>query len=275
MNWCAGENVHGDRSGSADYVRQRLRRAVKILFLGTNYNPISIACLRALLNDGQHTISVGVLDPKGKGLRRTAWDLLRKRGLATVLRKGSDLLAASAWLRLRRLGISPRGFRSLEELSLAHRVEYFWCGAINAPASLQRIRAIAPDLIVVANFSQILRPRLLDIPPRGCINVHPSLLPRYRGPEPFYWVLKYRETETGVTVHYVDAGIDSGDIILQRALPIRPGEPELSLRERSSVAGAGALPEAIRLIDAGLAPRQKQDEREASYYSFPPRATWL
>ena len=248
---------------------------MKILFLGNNYNPISIACLRAVFDDGRHTVAVGIFDPKGRGTRRTVRDLLRKRGLGTVLLKGGELLAASVWLRLRRLGAPLAGFRSLEELSLAHRAEHFRCEAINAPVSLKRIRAIAPDLIVVANFSRILRPPLLDIPPHGCINVHPSLLPKYRGPEPFYWVLKYRERETGVTVHYVDAGIDSGDIILQRAIPIGPGETERSLRDRSAEVGAGAVLEAVRLIDAGMAPRRQQDVREASYYGFPPRTAWL
>ena len=248
---------------------------MKILFLGTNYNPISIACLRALLNDGRHSIAVGIVDPKGKDISRTARDLLRRRGVATVLLKGANVLVASARLRLRRMGVRLRGSRSLEELSLAHRAEYFWCEAINAPTSLQRIRALGPDLIAVAHFGQILRTPLLAIPPRGCINVHPSLLPRYRGPEPFYWVLKYRERETGVTVHHIDAGIDSGDIVLQRAIPIRPGETERSLRDRSAAVGAGALLEAVRLIDAGTAPRRQQDEREASYYSLPPRTAWL
>lgn len=199
--------------------------------------------------------------------------MLARRGLAAVWTKAVALGVAQVRLRLRRLGVGPSTFGSLEELALAYRAGAFRCEQVNAPYSLQRIQAFAPDLIVVANFSRILKPKLIAIPSLGCINVHVSLLPKYRGPTPHYWVLRNGETTTGVTVHYVDPGIDSGDIILQREMTITPDDTELTLQNRSALLGADALVEAIRLIEAGTAPRCKQDSRRATYYSFPSRGS--
>src|SRR5207302_961380 len=127
-------------------------------------------------------------------------------------------------------------------------------------------------LIVVANYSHILKHALISIPRLGCINVHASLLPAYRGPSPLYWVLANREKVTGVTIHYIDERIDSGDIILQRQLVIRPGETEFTLCERSARVAADLLGEAIPLLLSEKASRIPQDHSAATYYSFPPKA---
>src|SRR5713226_7770003 len=100
---------------------------------------------------------------------------------------------------------------------------------------MQHVQLLGVDLIVVAGFARILKRALVDVPRLGCINVHPSLLPHYRGPEPFYWVLANLEKTTGVTIHHVDEGIDTGDIILQRELEIRPNETETMLIEAAKL----------------------------------------
>ena len=105
----------------------------------------------------------------------------------------------------------------------------------------------------------------------GIVNVHPSLLPRYRGPNPLYWVLDRGERETGVTVHYVDEGIDTGDIILQETLAIGPGDTEITLQRRSATLGAELLVRAVTLIAGGGAPRRAQRHAAATYYPSPPR----
>ncbi len=147
------------------------------------------------------------------------------------------------------------------------------CTNPNGPEFMQQVQLLGVDLIVVAGFARILTRALVDVPRLGCINVHPSLLPHYRGPEPFYWVLANLEKTTGVTIHHVDEGIDTGDIILQRELEIRPNETETTLMQRSAIVAGELLREAIPLLLAGRAPRTRQDHSAATYYSFPPRRT--
>ncbi len=129
-------------------------------------------------------------------------------------------------------------------------------------ASLGELR---PDLIVTAAYGQILPPTLLAVPKYGCINVHASLLPRYRGAAPIHWAILRGEETTGITIMYMDAGMDTGDIILQEAIPIGPQETTGELHDRLASLGAEMLPEAIRLIAAGQAPRRPQEASEATY----------
>jgi methionyl-tRNA formyltransferase len=145
------------------------------------------------------------------------------------------------------------------------------CTNPNGPEFVREVQQLGVDLIIVAVFARILKQSLINVPPRGCVNVHPSLLPRYRGPEPIYWVLANHEKMTGVTIHYIDEGIDSGDIVLQKQLEIRPDETELTLMQRSLEEADDLLREAIPLLIAGRAPRLPQDRSVATYYSFPPR----
>jgi methionyl-tRNA formyltransferase len=244
---------------------------VRILFLGNNYHPISTACLQALLDESDCTIVVGILDPRRRGVVKTTRKLLRERGVSSFVSKVADVLMAAVARRLRDLGFRASGSLTLDEIVTRSGVEYFWCANINSSRSVDLLRSLNLDLIIVANFSQIIRGDVLEIPRLGCINVHPSLLPKYRGPIPFYWVLKYCEKNSGVTIHYIDQGIDSGDIILQESFPIAEGETEASLRDRSAAIAARLLPTAIRRIATGGVKRIPQDETEATYFTFPPR----
>lgn len=244
---------------------------MRILFLGNAYNPVSIACLHALLESGVGTVVVGIHDPKGRSPLRTAARALKRYGARFVLKRTGDLLAATARIALRRRGASLQGFRSIPELLLVHPAPSVACEDIGAPVGWERIRAQAPDLIVVAAFSRILKPELIEVPRLGCINLHPSLLPRHRGPNPMYWVLAKGEDRTGVTLHHIDAGIDTGDIIAQEKLRILPGETESSLRDRSATLGARMLVEVVRAIESGTATRRPQDASQASYDPHPPR----
>ena len=106
------------------------------------------------------------------------------------------------------------------------------------PEAMEQLRAWAPDLIVVAAFGQILKPEVLDLPRRGCINVHPSLLPLYRGAAPLNWAIIRGETRTGVTIMQMDEGMDSGDILLQEETVIGPCETVGELHNRLAERGA-------------------------------------
>lgn len=165
----------------------------------------------------------------------------------------------------------PRGRGQKEEpppvkvLAQRHGIPVFQPVKVRTPDSVEHIRELAPDLIVVVAFGQILPQGLLDIPPRGCINVHSSLLPRYRGAAPLNWVLINGETETGVTTMMMDAGLDTGDMLLVKRTPIDPDEDARSLHDRMAILGAEALAETLDLLVAGTLVRQKQDDSLTCY----------
>ncbi len=124
------------------------------------------------------------------------------------------------------------------------------------PAFLDALRALAPELIVVAAYGKILPRTILELPPRGCVNVHASLLPRHRGAAPIVWSILAGDGETGVTIMAMNEAMDAGDILLQRPTPIASDETGGSLGERLSRLGAAAIGEAIDGLKAGtLRPR--------------------
>ena len=133
------------------------------------------------------------------------------------------------------------------------------------PDTLERIRTLAPELVVVAAYGKILPEAVLQIPLYGCVNVHSSLLPAYRGAAPVNWAILRGETRTGVTIMYMAKELDAGDIILQRQTEIGPQEDALSLTNRLAVIGAEALLQAVSAIAAGTAPRFAQDPERVTY----------
>lgn len=136
---------------------------------------------------------------------------------------------------------------------------------VNDAAFVERVRAEAPDLLVVVAFGQILRRGLLDVPPLGAVNVHASLLPRYRGTSPINWVIVNGEAETGVTTMFMADKVDAGEIILARKTPIHDMETAGELSLRLAALGAELLAETVTLIERGEAPRLAQDVSLSSY----------
>ncbi|MCL2495431.1 MAG: methionyl-tRNA formyltransferase [Oscillospiraceae bacterium] len=133
------------------------------------------------------------------------------------------------------------------------------------PEMLALLRSLAPELIVVVAYGQILPQALLDIPKHGCINVHASLLPKYRGAAPIQWAILNGETETGVTTMQMDAGIDTGDILLQAKTPIPEDMNAGELHDVLSALGAQVLSDTINLLGQGKLVPQKQDNTQATH----------
>ena len=136
---------------------------------------------------------------------------------------------------------------------------------IKDPSFLETLERISPDLIVVAAFGQILPKEILNFPRLGCINVHPSLLPKYRGAAPINWSLIRGESRTGVTIMYMDVGLDTGDILLHEETPIDPDETFGHLHDRLASLGASLLLKAIQLLETDTAPRNPQENAQSSY----------
>lgn len=131
-------------------------------------------------------------------------------------------------------------------------------------AALALIRELAPELIVVAAYGRILPDDILAAPGKGCINVHSSLLPKYRGAAPINWAILNGEKETGVTIMHMAHDLDAGDIIAQRATPIGPDETAPELYARLAELGGALLAETVERIAAGTASRKPQDHGQAT-----------
>ncbi|HPD60218.1 MAG TPA: methionyl-tRNA formyltransferase [Thermodesulfobacteriota bacterium] len=199
----------------------------RILFMGTS--PFAAPCLKILLAKGENVVGVFTQPdrPQGRGLK-----------IKTSLIKG---------------------------LALENYLPLFQPVKINHDESVTIIKSLFPDIIVVAAFGQIISPRILDIPRFGCINVHASLLPKYRGAAPINWVIINGEKETGITTMLMDKGLDTGDILVQRKLEIFPEENAGQLHDRLSFLGAEVLLETIDRLKQGRLTSSKQEESEASY----------
>ena len=143
-------------------------------------------------------------------------------------------------------------------------------GNVNSPQFLSVLgEKIRPDVIVSVAASQVFRQKLLSLPTRGCINIHTGPLPRYRGMLPSFWALHNGEDETAVTVHYMNAALDDGDIIRQETVPISPDETLDSLVKKTKRIGAGLLLDALQDIEKGVVERRDNDASQATYFSFP------
>jgi methionyl-tRNA formyltransferase len=139
------------------------------------------------------------------------------------------------------------------------------------PASLRdepallSLAALAADFFVVVAYGQILRPNVLAMPRLGCINVHASLLPRYRGPAPIHWAVINGDGQTGVTTMLMDKGLDTGDILLTAREPIAPDDTTGSLQDRLALLGAGLLLKTLDGFEAGAVHRTAQEHEKATY----------
>ena len=135
---------------------------------------------------------------------------------------------------------------------------------MKAPEFLETLRAWNPDVIVVAAFGRILPQVILDLPPKGCLNVHGSLLPKYRGAAPIQWAVINGESETGVTIMVMDAGMDTGDILEQAVMPISEDDTAGNVAGRMAEIGGSLLVSTLEKWIQGTIQPQTQNEAEAT-----------
>ena len=153
----------------------------------------------------------------------------------------------------------------VKELTLEESIPVIQPKHLKDEGVFEKIKHWAPDIIVVVAFGQILRTNILELPTYGCINVHASLLPRWRGAAPIQAAIYNGDSETGVTIMKMDSGIDTGPILSQRSIEIYPGESAESLSERLSILGSGLLIETLKgYFDGAIIPH-KQESGNATY----------
>ncbi|MGC9946263.1 MAG: methionyl-tRNA formyltransferase [Bryobacteraceae bacterium] len=198
---------------------------MRIIFLGTP--KFAVPTLEALVSSGHDVISVITQPdrPSGRGHRLTH---------------------------------SP-----VKEAALRHNLPVYQPERIRRPEAVATLAALAPDAMVIVGYGQIIPQSVIDIPPHGIINVHASLLPKYRGAGPVQWAIASGETRTGVTTMRIDAGLDTGDMLLKAETDIEPDETAEELGARLATMGAALLVETLANI-ASIVPR-KQDAAQATY----------
>jgi methionyl-tRNA formyltransferase len=201
-------------------------QTMRIVFLGTPQ--FAVPTLEALLSAG-HTITAVFTQPdrpKGRG---------------------------------RELAESP-----VKQVALAHGLALFQPERIRRSENVDLLRQINPDVMVVVGYGQIIPQSIIDIPRHGILNVHASLLPKYRGAAPIQWAIANGETVTGVTIMRIDAGLDTGEMLLHESTPIGAEETAPEVGARLAVSGAALLVRALTDIEAGRSVAVKQNDADAS-----------
>ena len=212
---------------------------MRLLFMGTS--PFAVPTLHRLIESPIHTVQAVVTQP----------DRPSGRG--------------------GKLALSP-----VKEAAEAAGLTLLQPEKVRAKEFAQIVRDLAPEIMVVAAFGQIIPQRVLDIPPLGCINVHGSLLPRWRGAAPMQYSLMAGDAETGVTTMMMDAGLDTGDILQQAVLPLSEIEDLAMLEVRLAEVGADLLMQTLDAIMRGDCPRVPQDPKGVTLSpSLPPDIGWL
>ncbi len=160
----------------------------------------------------------------------------------------------------------PAWFDRVADVAATHGVPVITPADPNAPEVVERIRGLHPDFLFSFYYRRMLAPALLSIPARGALNMHGSLLPKYRGRAPVNWAVLHGERETGATLHYMTEKPDAGDIVAQTAVPILPDETAGQVFAKVTHAAAATLDRALPALIHGNAPRIAQDLARGSYF---------
>ena len=155
----------------------------------------------------------------------------------------------------------------VKEVAMKYELPVYQPKKVREPEFVEILRSLKPDVMVVAAFGQIISKEILEMPKYGCINVHASLLPAYRGAAPIQWAVINGEKESGVTIMQMDEGIDTGDMIEKVVVPIAEDETGGSLFEKLSQAGAKLCVKVLKALEEGKAVREKQPEESTTPYA--------
>lgn len=156
-------------------------------------------------------------------------------------------------------------YTPVKEKALEYGIPVFQPAKVREPACVEELAGYRADVIVVIAFGQILPRSILELTPYGCINVHASLLPKYRGAAPIQWALIDGETVTGVTTMQMDEGLDTGDMLLETEVPIGADETGGSLHDKLAAAGAKLCVETLKALEEGTVTPRKQGESPTKY----------
>lgn len=156
-------------------------------------------------------------------------------------------------------------FSPIKQIAIDNNIEVYQPNKIKTVESVEKLKRYDADVFIVVAYGQILSEELLKIPKFGCINIHGSILPKYRGPAPIHYSVLNGDAETGVTIMYMNKGMDTGDIIKIKKMPILDSDNTGTIHDKMCVLGADALIEVLNSIENGNIQTEKQNEAEATY----------
>src|SRR6266480_6608099 len=253
IHGCASPISSSGRATDLRYLEEsRIARSPCVLFLGMQ-GSFSYAPLLALLEAGIQVCAVVI--PAEQGLEVEVPAIQKQeqppstRSMIPVLNSSIN----SSILDLARV-------RDIPVLKVRH---------LSNPETIKVLAVYQPDMICVACFSKRIPRDILDIPPLGCLNVHPSLLPANRGPEPLFWTFREGNQRSGVTIHLMDEAMDSGAVVEQDVIEIPDGISYSELEEQSAELGGKLLAKSVWDMYNGIAIPVAQDETQSSYHAFP------
>lgn len=238
---------------------------MRIVFVTNPHYPDGLASLRVLVESGHEVVAVVTPTERRrrKGFAGTVRAMIDQYGLRGFLEKAIHAVWVVARTRL------SRGQETVESYARKRALPLHVPRRLGGKDFFPTLKALAPDLIVVSYCSQIFPKKVIQLPTIGCLNVHRSLLPKYRGPQPIFWALYHDEKETGATVHWLVQDIDAGDILAQERVPIHDWDAETDVASRAAEAGARALAAVLPRIAAGERWGTTPDLSAGSYYSRP------
>ena len=202
---------------------------MKVIFMGTP--DFSVGALEAIIQAGHQVTAVVTQPDKAKG-------------------------------RKKEVQMTP-----VKECALKYDIPVFQPVKIKLPEAVEKLKTFEADIFIVAAFGQILSEEILNMPKYGCINIHASLLPKYRGAAPIQWVILNGEKETGITIMQLDKGVDTGDMLMRQTVVIDERETGDSLRDKLGEVGAELIVKALPLIEKGELSPKKQEDSEATYFT--------
>jgi len=234
---------------------------LNVAFLTTD-DPLYLpAFFEQVLTARSDRFSVFVVPPlyKNQTPRAAAWRYLRTFG------------PGATWgLGMRLAGARLRG-SSIERVCEEHGVPCERVRDVNDPVFLDRLRVLETDVIVSVSCPQIFRKELIELPPRGCLNIHGAILPSYRGVMPSFWMLAHNEQQAGVSIFFVNEDIDAGELCGQRVFAIEPEDTLDGFLRRSKAIAAELLLEVLQSLEDESIEREPLDLSKGSYYSWPDR----
>lgn len=219
---------------------------------------------------GLHVREIIVLDSQGS-LANMRARMIRWFGAGAAARMGARLAGRAALDLLNRMSGSRlvKTATSLRAVAERHEIPYSVEPSANAPAVLERLRGYDLDVVVSFSAPQVFKPELLALPRQGCINLHSSLLPHYRGLLPSFWVLYHGEPTTGATVHFMDAEIDNGGILSQVEVDIHGMRTMTEVLSATKRAGGDLMLETLRELKEGKTSPRPNPLEEGSYFTWP------
>ena len=229
-----------------------IKRSPKILFFGMQGN-FSLPPLQALLDQGIEVCAVVIPAP---------WDNIENQN---AIRRKEPVRVGHLPLPL----LNSSLHSNIIHLAESQGIPVWEVARLSDPTTIVTLRKYQPDMLCIACFSMRIPRAILNIPRYGCLNVHPSRLPANRGPDPLFWTLREGKHQTGVTIHFMNEGMDTGDIVAQTIIDIPDGIRYVQLEAQCAAKGGFLLAQAVWNIYTGLATSFPQDEAKSSYHPLP------